>query len=372
MRELWTKEQAWAWYNSKPWIRGCNFMGSDCANRIERWQEHKFEEKLETADREFALMASIGFNSIRLILEFQVWDRQHDSFMEHLERYLETAHKYGISTMLVLSNELEVRGNTFEPAVFGEQPWLLGYHGGRKPVGIGHGDDCRYHFLDYPDAAGRYYCMVEEVISKYRNDERVLVWNLMNEPGNGRGSKSLKHLKKFFEIGRRIDPIQPLCADVWRGMVNGKATTEIEQYALDNSDIISYHCYENFEKSILHIQQIKSLGRPAMNTEWLNRCKGNNVMELFPLFYLENIGCYNWGFVAGKYQTSEPYAGIWDTFEKEGYDHPTSWDVTKWMHDLYRLGGRFPYDPKEIALIQRITAYADKTFNMRVEADEFV
>ena len=36
------------------------------------------------------------------------------------------------------------------------------------------------------------------------------------------------------------------------------------------------------------------------------RCTGNTVFECFPLFYLENIGCYKWGFVAEKHQAYEP------------------------------------------------------------------
>ena len=49
--ERWSRQRAWDWYNSRPWIRGCNYMGSDCVNRIDQWQEWHFEEKLETADR---------------------------------------------------------------------------------------------------------------------------------------------------------------------------------------------------------------------------------------------------------------------------------------------------------------------------------
>ena len=61
---VWTKERAWEWYNARPWMRGCNFMGSDCANRIDQWQSLHWEEHLETADRELALCAETGFNTI--------------------------------------------------------------------------------------------------------------------------------------------------------------------------------------------------------------------------------------------------------------------------------------------------------------------
>ena len=47
MISVWSKEKAWAWYNKRTWMRGCNFMSSDCANRIDQWQEYGFEERLK-------------------------------------------------------------------------------------------------------------------------------------------------------------------------------------------------------------------------------------------------------------------------------------------------------------------------------------
>ena len=369
----WTKERAWEWYRSRPWIRGCNFMSSDCVNRIDQWQEYKFEEKLVTAEREFALMESIGYNSVRLILEFEVWDRQHDGFMERLDRYLAAAWKHGISAMLCLSNECAVRTPTFQPAVFGEQLWQPGFHGGREfGTWYAHGTDCRYNILDDPEAAPRYYRMVHELISTYAHDERVCVWNLMNEPGNGRGTKSLPHLAKFLEIGREINPDQPLCADVWSGFKNCRATTEIEQFALEQSDIISFHSYTSYDDNIRIIHQLRKLGRPAVNTEWLHRIGGQRVQDLFPLYFLEGIGCYNWGFVAGKYGTNEPAQAFWQNYEKNGYAAVKGIDVTKWQHDLFRPGGRFPYDPAEIEVIRRYATLADEDFRGRVQGESIV
>ena len=356
----WSNEKAWQWYNQYPWIRGCNYLGSDCANRIDQWQEYKFEEKLATAEKEFALMESIGFNSIRIILEYEVWDQQHDGFMERLDRYLSAAYSHGITAMIVLSNECSVRTPTYVPPVLGEQFWEPGYHGGKEfKTWYQHGTDSRYNILDNPEIAPKYYEMVRELIEKYKDDKRVLVWNLMNEPGNGRGSKSLVHLQKFFEIVKEINPIQPACADVWRGMKDGKATTEIEQYALETSDVISYHSYQTYLDNVLIIKQLKEYDRPIFNTEWLSRNTGNTIQEILPLFFLEKIGSYQWGFVAGKYQTYEPSQGVWLKYEQEGYDAVKQYDFTKWQHDLYRHGGRFPYDPEEIEIIKKLGQMAD-------------
>ena len=339
-------------------------MGSDCANRIDQWQEYEFEKKLATAEKEFALMETIGYNSIRVIIEFEVWDQQHDGFMKRLDQYLDAAARHGITAMIVLSNECSVRTPEYIPPTFGEQFWELGYHGGKNfKTWYQHGSDSRYSLLDDPEIAPRYYEMVKELITTYKNDKRVLVWNLMNEPGNGRGNKSLVHLKKMFEIGREIAPIQPLTADVWRGMKNNKATTEIEQFALEQSDVISYHSYASYMDNVIIIQQLKTYNRPIFNTEWLSRPSGNTVQLMLPLFFLENIGCYQWGFVAGKYQTFEPSQGVWNAYEKHGYEGVKHLDFTKWQHDLYRPGGRFPYDPEEIEIIKKLGKIADGRIN---------
>ena len=51
----WSEKKAWEWYNSHRWIRGCNFIGSDCANRIDQWQSYGREERMIVADRELQL-----------------------------------------------------------------------------------------------------------------------------------------------------------------------------------------------------------------------------------------------------------------------------------------------------------------------------
>ena len=122
-------------------------------------------------------------------------------------------------------------------------------------------------------------------------------------------------MKRFFEIAWEIAPDQPCCADVWSGFTDDHANTEIEQAALEMSDIVSYHQYGPYETNIALIESLRKIGRPALNTEWLHRINGNNVEMMYPLFYLEKIGCYNFGFAAGKYQLYEPWEGIWQQME---------------------------------------------------------
>ncbi len=355
----WSKERVWEWYNSRPWIRGCNYMSADCANRIDQWQEYGFEERFATAAKELELMSELGYNSIRIIPEFFVWLKEHNGFMERFERYTELAARNGISCMVVFGNDCcPPKEEALKRMYLGEQHVDWGYHGGRKVSQHGHFSETGYSVLDEPESAEKFYEFVREIVEKYKNDERIIMWDVFNEPGNSnRGSKSLPHMKKFFEIIRKTDPIQPLTVAVFSRSDNFEELSEIEKYGLENSDIISYHNYDSYETNIREIKLLKKFGRPIINTEWLNRCEGNTVEELFPLFYLENIGCYNWGFVAGKYQTYEPWNGVWDKF-KENPNALRDFDFTKWFHDLYRPSHN-PYNPSETELIRRFCDLAD-------------
>ena len=60
----------------------------------------------------------------------------------------------------------------------------------------------------------------------------------------------------------------------------------------------------------------------------------------------------------GLYQTNEPYEGMWRTIEA---GKPYSFDVTKWMHDLFRPNLR-PYNPREIEIIRKYNKLADERF----------
>lgn len=355
----WSKERIWKWYNERPWIRGCNYMSADCANRIDQWQELGFEERFATTEEEFKLMQSLGYNSIRVILEFMVWDEQHDGFLDRFERYISLAVQYGISCMVVLANDC-MRPKGLEVNRLGEQKVDWGYHGGRKLSQHGNLSGIGHHILDEPDKAPRYFEMIREIVTRYKDDERIIIWNVYNEVGNcKRNEVTLPNLKRIFEIIRRINPIQPLTCETW-SMGSGEIDDlpKVQQYALEHSDIISYHNYGTYAENIQIIKKLKRFERPILNTEWLGRCLGNNVKEMFPLFYLENIGCYNWGFVAGKYQTYEPWNMLWEKYEKSP---DMKCDFTKWFHDLYRPNHR-PYDPKEIEIIKRFCSLADADY----------
>lgn len=353
----WSAPRACEWYHSLPWIRGCNYVPSDCWNRIDQWQAYGFSEHLATMDREMKLASELGFNAIRVMVDLDVWCQDPDGLLERFEQYLETAWKYGIRTMVMWASDCTTPRGKQYVAHLGPQSGDWGYHGARKdsPHGSFPGT-VGFNPLDDPETLESCCDMVRALISRYARDERILLWNLFNEIGNNnRGSKSLPYLERFFEISREIDPIHPLAADVF-------GNDETKQYAMEHSDVISFHNYGSFQEMVQEIDWLKEqTGRPLLCTEWLNRINHNNIHDIFPLLYLEEVGSFSWGLVAGLLQYYEPHETAWKLYEA---DPSINFDFTKWMHDLYRPNLR-PYDPHETELIHHFCQLADARFAAR-------
>ncbi|MEI9960822.1 MAG: hypothetical protein WDM76_06720 [Limisphaerales bacterium] len=99
------------------------------------------------------------------------------------------------------------------------------------------------------------------LLTRYKNDKRVLAWDLFNEPDNpnrqayGRdGTKTelpetdkvkfaTQLLRKTFAWAREVKPSQPVTAGVWLGDYLNHPT-EIQKLCLDESDVISFHNYD--------------------------------------------------------------------------------------------------------------------------------
>lgn len=63
---------------------------------------------------------------------------------------------------------------------------------------------------------------VRELVKRYGQDDRVIIWNIWNELGNsGRGEKSLPMAKKVIGWLREEDVKQPLTIEMWGAQVKG-------------------------------------------------------------------------------------------------------------------------------------------------------
>lgn len=244
MDRKWTESEIREWYNELPWPRGSNFLPSDSVNRLDMWQPDGHMERLKVADRELGLCEEIGFNTVRLWINFDVYYMEPDFFMYILEEYIKLADRHRQSVMLVLAHEEDLPfGEKFVPKELGKQKIYYNHFNRDYEQYNKHLKNREFkHYLECEETRDTFLQMIKKVVSKYREDKRVIAWNIVNEPGFALGERAVPILEELFACVRSLDPIQPLSADIWRGInCDGSFNSKEEQVAFELSDFISFH-----------------------------------------------------------------------------------------------------------------------------------
>lgn len=327
VREAWTEQQANEWYKQWGWLRGCNFQPSTAINQLEMWQAESFDA--ETIDRELAWAAGLGLNCMRVYLHHVAWEVDKDGFKQRIGQYMDIAGKHGISTIFV----------------FFDDCWNARYSAGKQPEpkpGIhnsGWVRDPGDLLFEDSTLVDQLEVYVKDILTSFKDDKRIVFWDLYNEPGNsGYGDKSLPLLKEVFRWAQTVNPSQPLSAGLWNAGLK-----EINTFLLENSDIISYHDYKNESIHRATIDSLKKYNRPMICTEYMNRRDSSFFQTIMPLLKENNVGAINWGFVAGK--TNTIFA--WDQ------PMPEVEEPELWFHDVLRRDGT-PFCEEEIVVIREL------------------
>lgn len=323
----WTKEQANDWQTKQPWVVGCNFLPSTAINQLEMWQEESFDVK--TIDRELGWAQSIGMNSVRVYLHDLAYETDPKGFKQRMDKFLQIADRHKIRPLFVFFDDC------WNPhPQLGKQPIpKKGVHNSgwvRSP-----GDAQR----NWPKDLERLETYVKDILNTFKRDRRVYLWDLYNEPGNsGYDLKSMELLKKCFEWAWDVRPSQPVSAGLWYG------NNEFNQFQIANSDVITFHNYNDAKNLQSEISRLVKLGRPVVCTEWMARQNSSWIKTNLPVFHESKIACFNWGLVSGKSNTIFPWGS------KEGSEEPTPW-----FHDIFRQDGT-PFDATETDLFKKLTA----------------
>ena len=322
----WTAEQANAWYAAQPWLVGRNFIPSNAINQLEMWQAETFDPA--TIERELTWAEGLGFNTLRVYLHDVVYAVDAEGFLARIDRFLDLAAGHGIRPALVLFDDCWNPDPKPGPQL-APRPGIHNSGWAQSPGLRVVNDPTLWTGLDE---------YVQGVISAFAHDDRVLFWDLYNEPGNNKqGAASLPLLKQTFEWARAASPSQPLTAGVWFD------NDELNAFQLEASDIVTFHNYHEADNLQAEIDSLRAHGRPLICTEWLRRGH-SEVAECLPVFYQERVGCINWGLVSGKTQT----IFAWNT--------PTDGtEPALWFHDLFRPDGT-PFRQAEVDAFRHFTS----------------
>ncbi|WP_220474945.1 cellulase family glycosylhydrolase, partial [Streptococcus pyogenes] len=119
---------------------------------------------------------------------------------------------------------------------------------------------------------------VTSVMTQFRNDDRVLGWDLWNEPDNpARQYRNVERsdkeqlvanlLPQVFRWARAVDASQPLTSGVWRGdWGQPQGRSAISDIQLANADVITFHSYAEPTESTSQITYTNALNSLRYST----------------------------------------------------------------------------------------------------------
>jgi hypothetical protein len=332
----WSIKKANEWYARQPWLIGCNFIPSNAINQLEMWQAETFDPA--SIERELKWAADIGFNTVRTFLHDLAWEADPDGFKHRINIFLDIASRYGIRPILVIFDDCW----NPNPSLGSQPAPRPGIHNsgwvqspGLNIVNRGESD------------WGRLEQYVGDIIASFADDERILLWDLYNEPGNsGNGQKSLPLVKSVFKWARAANPSQPLSVGVWFD------NQDLNEFQLAASDIITFHHYLPVDYLNRQIGELKTHARPIICTEWMARTCGSLVDTHLPVFAQEKVGCLNWGMVAGKTNTIYQWQTLPGHFDSSISVIEQESSPQVWFHDLLSADGT-PHDRTEIDLFKK-------------------
>lgn len=339
--DRWDEERAVTWYRDQGFKAGVNFIPSYASNQLEMFQDRTYD--IDCIERELKWASELGFSVLRVYLHHLLWFDYHERFLQRLDEFLTIASCLGFSVIFV----------------FFDSCWNSVAFSGPQPdptPGVHNSRWLQCPGKDILDDVSRFDALkqyVQCIVSYFKNDHRVVMWDIWNEPNNSGYLDVVINplLKKAFGWAREIQPCQPLTTGIWQTMVR-EIAKPFQTLQLQLSDVVTFHCYESSLRLQLSIEFLRRQEprRPLICTEYMARTNESTFNPQLKMLKDANAWAISWGLVSGRSQTIFPWTTI---------NHPSSEvEPTVWFHDFLRRDGS-PFDQKEVEYIKSVLLPAD-------------
>lgn len=290
-RGQWTVEEAWAWHRKVGVIRG--FNSTSHGGLVT--PPHPGMTRKEVLRR----AAAIGYNSVRFW--YSTKDEAH--------ALMDEAEANGMTVSLVIGPP----GPLDALARNEEQAW----------------------------AAAKAY--VQGIVGEFRDDPRIVLWDLYNEPKNWHVHFRL--LKEVILWARAMGPTQPLSASIFHWLPDLNENAPVRAEAEGMCDVHNFHLYDCSEGGMAGIERMVATlkgvsDRPIVCAECLARSRGDTFGRILPAFARHQIHWYNWGLFACD-------ANWTLSWERSAFD-----PHEPWFHEVLHPDGT-PYDWRDLDLIRQ-------------------
>src|SRR5271169_30809 len=180
--ERWSEQKANEWYAQQPWLVGSNYIPKSAINELEMWQETTFDPA--QIDTELGWAEAMGMNTMRVFLHDLLWQQDAPGFRKRIDQFLTIASRHHIRPLFVLFD------SCWDPV---PSP-------GAKA-------------LDDPSQYPRLKEYVQGVVRAFAKDDRILGWDVWNEPGSYGGGDYAKSELKYADKMARVTALLPQAFD---------------------------------------------------------------------------------------------------------------------------------------------------------------
>jgi hypothetical protein len=168
----WTEQAARQWYAAQPWLVGANYIPATAINELEMWQADTFDP--QRIDLELGWAEGIGMNTMRVFRHDLLWQQDAAGFRGRVDTFLRIAAKHKIKPMFVLFDScwdpFPQTGKQRNPKPGVHNSGWLQSPGAKA--------------LMEPAQHGRLAAYATGIVAAFAKDDRVLAWDIWNEPDN--------------------------------------------------------------------------------------------------------------------------------------------------------------------------------------------
>ncbi|HVA00550.1 MAG TPA: cellulase family glycosylhydrolase [Terriglobia bacterium] len=354
-------------------LRGVNFIPSYARSSEEIWENYDHD----AMNRELGFAAGLGFNSVRVFLQYLAYRKNPAKMISSLGDFLNLCARYHLTVMPVLFDScgLDSRPDSVvmssrqaylkflaNPSLSPEAkarlkrvygPYALG-RGQAVPVPIGRttpGDILLWGWWT-PSPGFRLLTerhwpaletYVDAIAGRFRDNPQIVAWEVMNEPetlmdlppGDTMAEAQVRvhrFLAHFSTYIKNRYPDRPVT--IGSGNLESMKKTE------PDVNVLSLHVYKPAEQTIEEIDGAKAFasraGKPLLITEclantnqWLTIFAEQRLasdegqlahyQKILPILMNSHLGWYSWGFIVGHL-----FGGFTGIIYQNGYRRPAA------------------------------------------------
>jgi hypothetical protein len=364
-------------------VRGVNFIPSYASNTYEIWREYNST----VFDRELRLARAVGYNSVRLWLNYAVYEELGEAMVDRVEDALRLCARHQLHAVVVLFDSCGVRPrpdarwitkseayDLFQasPRFTPEQKQLMEQLFARYAKGFGSkvlvpvGADSPMMTLLWenwqptpgndrlgPESYLRLERYVGALLSRLQDHPQILLWDLMNEPEFA----SEGPLAPGLFITSEMERIRDAFLQRFRNYLKQQYPEELvgigwaslencEKYA-DLADVLTFHVYrgpEDLQRTLDRAAAFgRQVGKPILVTETLanwnfgspdfgslasDEAQLAHYQQVLPVLAKSPVGWMAWGFVI-----SRVFSAFCDIFYPDGHPRPAAIYLEKTLRE---------------------------------------